>query len=207
MTVAVAGGVTTISTGGGGGSSPYIVPLLANFTVISTPSGATSSNSSTGLALKVSATGRNTYDFQDNGTLGSTFTVTAGFKQSFFGSDIISGIYVKDSAGKAVSWGRGYSGATTVMAVAWTVSGGVWTPTSAFTEVNNTLSDPNDFSQMHWDGTNITLSAGADLNSILNYQSFAASTYLTGTVSEVGIMVQANSGAQSTTFFHYTHNA
>jgi hypothetical protein len=93
------------------------------------------------------------------------------------------------------------------MGVAWSVSGGVWTPTNAFTEVNNTLSDPNDFSQMHWDGTNITLSAGADLNSILNYQSFAASTYLTGTVSEVGIMVQANSGAQSTTFFHYTHNA
>lgn len=201
VTMSLSGGALTIGSTGGG-SSPYITPLIANFTAINVPTGGTSADTSTGLALFCPQTGTVVLQaYKYNTAPGSTFTATAGVNFSYTTGNQQVGIFVGDATGKIVNFdqsatdnGSGYqyfNSATSYSSNPRNVPRQFW---------------PTIFMRIRFDGTNFIMSAGADLNALVPLITVSATTWI-GAPTMVGISQMPYGGSPTSVFFHWSLTA
>lgn len=202
--IAVAGGVATISaTGGGsGGSSPYTTPKLAIFTVGNQPTGSAFSDTSTGLKLSCAAPPSLCLQaLVDNTTPASgAFVITCGFNSTqSAGSNNLAGLFVEDSTGKIVDFGNFEN---TYIGVHY------WNNYNSYNagSANEAVSRVN-FLQIQYTGTQFIFSYGTDLNALLVYDTISSTAFLSGPPTKVGLCNYLDTGAISSVFFHYSNVA
>jgi hypothetical protein len=188
-----------------GASSPYSPPKLANFTWVNQPTGATAGDSNTGLAMYSPAHGGDDLtSLQWNGTFPSSpYSVTIGVLPTLMGQYLSASIWIGDGSGKNVNFGIIFDpgGGNGTRPYIYNFSGNVGS--SAVFDLG--YPDPNiRFLQVQDNGTNFTLLAGADLNSLVKLYTVSRTAFLSAP-SELGIAINPNSSTYdvSATFFHF----
>lgn len=201
-TWSVASGTASyVPPSGGGGSSPYTIPLLANFTVANTISGSTQADTSTGLALVDATSALQMHALADSAAVGSTATVTCGMNPSSTGASTFYGIYFEDASGKIVSFGGNVSANFGGLQITWSnfTSG-------ASTVVNNTGIVYPKLLRVAYNGSTFVCLGGTDLNSMIELFSVSATAFIS-TPTSCGIFQCPNGAVCATVFFHYLHTA
>lgn len=204
ITNPTAGEVEIAASGGG----PYTPPLLSGFTAVNTPSGATSSDSSTGLAMNypTGITPRNMYLLNDSTAYpgSGTFRITVGVDMSSaLGPSNFEGVGVciGDTTGKFVWFAMICDGSPEFKLVV-----------DYFTNPTNYSSEPETlaqvrqnvrFLQIYDDGTNFNFFFGADVNSMISTGFTLARGAFIGTPTTVGIGILGYSNYVGATYFDY----
>jgi hypothetical protein len=202
ITITNAPGSITIS----GGATPYAAPKLANFTWVNQPTGAAAADTNTGLAMYSPAHGGDDLtSLEWSGTFPSPpYSVTIGVLPTLMGNYLSAALWIGDGSGKSVNFGIIFdgSGGSGPRPYIYNFSGNGGTG-SVFD-----LGYPTPyihFLQVQDDGTNFTLLAGEDLNSLVKIYSVSRTAFLSAP-SELGISLNPNSSTYdvSATFFHFS---
>ena len=198
ITITNGAGTVTIS----GAATPYTPPKLANFTWGNQPSGATATDTNTGLSLYTpeNGGGENETVLWDAGTYPSSpFTFVVGFDatQLAVGSPI-GGVVVGDGSGKFIRYGMYNNGGEDIQVVYFT---NYTTPSStAFTISANNIR----FLAIEDSGSNLTFFVGANLNAMVQIYQASRTAWLSAP-SKLGLVVNSGNSSYGTsaTYFDY----
>ena len=185
ITITSGPGSITISNA----TSPYTMPKLANFTIGNQPTGATATDTSTGLAMVIPSSTPSPEVLWSNAPYPTSFPATfiVGVNASTDTTGGHVGIVVGDGTGKFIEAALNY------------FSGSWHLQVNNFINYNNITSTyfaesiPNrfDFLSIEDDGLNFNFYAGNDRNSMLQFVQVPKNSFI-GTPTQVGLIALSN---------------
>jgi len=185
---------------------PFTKPTTSQYTWQNQPSGATATDTNTGLVLRAPGVNADSQVlFQRNGSYPTTpFTFTVGLEFAAVGQNYEGfGLYFRDgSTTKNLNFGIIWSGGATIECQ-------YWSNTSAYSSTPfnyGSLMLPK-FLSVQDDGTNFIFRIGNDLNSMVKITQLGRTAYLTAPGS-IGLYMNSSTNTSgmevAATFFHTT---
>jgi hypothetical protein len=192
-------GTTTWLFSGGASGGLGNVPLQASFTAAATPTGSTFTNGQTGLVLFTPSAGSVLTLQADayNTAPGTTFTVIIEADNSASTGNTGAGIYVRDAAGKIVTFGTDQSGAASANINYWTSYASF---SSNILGVNATQQN---WFELKLSGGNFLFYSGRNIGSMVLRDTLSATAFI-GTPTSVGIYQFGYNDQSATTFTYWT---